>query len=158
MKARVLFGLALFCFILSLGIVVGLTVSKGVQAQVTGPFVQPPTLSVLFEEDPLRQHGRQVWSKHFQAVTSHSVLVDSVPYDKKFILTDVLTNTYEIIYFSKDSAGSQGKAHFSVEGAGNNLYVNLISGIVFEPGESIYAKSTNGTALVTISGYFVDTP
>lgn len=161
MKAKVLLGLAVCCFLFSLGLLAGLAI-KGVQAQSTpGPWLQQP-LFVKFAEDFMRQHGRQVKSYCVHCADPDTFyLVDTVPSDKRFIVTDI--GVFSRVWLSADPGGTPIRAAFwggDLVGQGP-FQVGLHTGIVFEPNESIYvAKMADSceTHLVTISGYFVDNP
>jgi len=153
MKAKIFMGIIIGCLTISL---VGLLVSQKVQAQSSaGPGYWAEGLGELmwvkFAEDHMRQHGKQIQSYCITGSTSW-VLVDTVPSNRRFVITDSIAYEMVDVFYSVDS-GSVEKARIS----GVQNPHSFLSGIVFEPDESIFIKC-NGASKVTISGYWVDLP
>ena len=89
MKAKLFLGLAVCCFLVSLGLIVGLAI-KGVQAQSTpGPWPQQP-LFVKFAEDFMRQHGREVVSVCKDVNSDEWTTFIPLNETKKFVVTDIV--------------------------------------------------------------------
>jgi len=109
---------------------------------------------VKFAGDPMQQHGRQVASWCVYASPGTSILVTTIPSNKKFIVTDVIMYDSVKAYLSTDLDTTDVKFRMPY----NGTYIGIRSGVVFGPGESIYLKITAASSHVTISGYYVDLP
>lgn len=156
MKAKIVMGIIIGCMSVAL---VGLLMSQRVQAQETdGPGYWPEGLGdlmwVKLAEDHMKQHGKQIKSWNVQAVADQWFLIETVPMNKIFVVTDVITNGDRNIDLVIDSSSSERKVAWK----STSFHLALNSGIVFNSNESIYVRSQDSTTRVTISGYYVDLP
>jgi len=127
-----------------------LALTQGVQADgMRAPLYY---IKAQLVNDYMKYHGRQLKSYHLRpAEPDVWILLEVLPQDRRFIVTD----------FRKSS----GTAHI---GPSTDLltsyysipagYSTFVSGIVFEPGESIYLYCSGSYQEVIISGYYVDMP
>jgi len=158
MKAKVCLGLSVCCLMFTIG---GLVMNQS-DAQIVEKLPWPPT-SVVFEEDPYREHGLQVWSFRSSIAGSPYTDIFTVPPNKRFIVTDVFlgfhgagTEEQIRIYIAANSTGSDSRAVFDLAST-TNFCVHLNSGLVFDEDETFYAcTSLNDSYSITISGYYVD--
>lgn len=155
MKTKFVLGLTVCCLLSAL--VTSLVTSR-VQAQAPNPVLGGWPFSVNFVEDPFRMHGIQVKSWAIHISDNLPSVIPDVPPDKRFILTDILGEVEgPVAIYSDHYPPTILKVAFQfTDGMTYSLHLN--SGIVFEPGESIYIEATSSvsTVFITISGYFVD--
>lgn len=153
MKTKVILGLVLCCLLSAL---VGSVITGTVNAQAKlNPYI--PLMSVLFDEDPLKQHAVQIKSYFGLSPNGSAVLhFDTVPTTQKFIVTDICTQSEAYVTLSSVT-GSMNKGFLNTK-VDNCNSIHLQSGIVFEPGEDILVGAGTGGigTWVTISGYYVD--
>lgn len=157
MKTKVALGLAICCLVSAL---VGSLITNTVTAQQSVPpypVVNPaqpyiPLMSVMFNDDPFRQHGLQVQSFFGIVDATAYTLFNTIPSDKRFILTDVYSNTDRSVYIA-NSVGAIALLNLQIY---TGFHASFESGIPFEPNEVIRIKATSSGAYVTISGYYID--
>jgi len=158
MKAKFIMGIVIGCLSVAL---VGLLVSQRVQAQSSpGPGYWPEGLGdlmwVKFAEDYMQKHGREIKSYNANASPEVVTFLDTVPANKRYIVTDIMSSTSSgnvVISLSADVSELDRRAATP----GDWPSIGLQSGIVFQQNESIYFKA-NASTIVTISGYYVDMP
>jgi len=148
MKTKIFLGLLCCILLVSL---IGMT-----QAQSTGAgtWLDEVTrwIMVRFAEDPWGEHGKQIVSYSDTTHPSEYVLVDTVPANKRLIITDIMmvdpTETHLAI-----SSGGDGTQVVPPQ-----LHIGLHSGLVFNQDESIWVYTPGTSTYVTVTGYFVDLP
>ena len=149
MKAKVCLGLAVGLVVFLLG---GLVMNQMVTAQINTKLPWPPT-SVVFEEDPYREHALQVRSFCVACITTSYYHVMTVPGNTRFIITDVSVGDVTGVAISPDGGTNRAVVTFPLGAVG---CASFNSGIVFDEGEPVYILSTVPNRSVTISGYYID--
>jgi len=158
MKAKIFMGIIIGCLSVAL---LGLLVSQRVQADTsaTGPWLEgvPKDVSVSFAEDFMKEHGKQVMSYCVLVDNDVPTLIDTIPENKRFIVTDIISYDNTAVFLLSDTEGLTRKTYWSLT-ASREPHLSLHSGIVFESGESILIRTPDIDTTVTISGYYVDLP
>lgn len=151
MKMKVVLGLAICCLVSALA---GSVITGNVNAQYQ---LEPSMITSLiqFAEDPLRKHALQ--AKSLCAYGNSSILMETVPSDQRFIVTQILfpSNMITTVYLD-DSANNAPPYKAVTKVSGDPI--TLTPGVAFGPGEEIWIHiDPPQTNYVTAVGYYVDT-
>ena len=164
MKAKLFLILSVCCFLVFFGLLAGLAISKGVQAQSNAhplSFPHPNPVNSKFPEVFTLQHGLQIQSFADSVGVSGKVFY-TVPANKRFIVTDVAyARGADLIFRSNISLYDQDdnlKGMFLIGNTASGMVsaVHFNSGIHFNPEDQIRVTSSRNIGFVTISGYHVD--
>lgn len=146
MKTKAFFLLSIACFLMSLGFLLGQLVSTNIEAVDYGQKIVLPTMSVVFDDDFMREHGKQLFHFSEKLNINEWTHLITIPENKRFVLEKI----YLLWDFTLSTTPDDSGYKYGWEGG--------VLPLVIEPGESIYIKRKDtGTFPIRVSfnGYYV---